>query len=686
MSDETSFAVVLSVAVSGFVALLASTSVCSAQHLCLEDGGCDDLGDSFCSFSNRVSPSGYRLFNLSLTSGTLASLERGVCPPGERQSLIDNTLTCLRARSYPVALQEEIYDTSSSSWHRRYCGRWIDSQSAAVTGKYWSFFDAEAVAADVTEAVTTKTKIRGSTGAMGRFRAACVKATVSNAQGAAVELGYNHLRLQFAAATDQAALLRMVGVLAGHFCDAPAMVGITFRHETRLDINVTSGVDFDGEALADALYAVGATRSERLGAARFANLLKRVTLTTVTLADAEQVAKGSVEGTALENQLSTSVLHAGPNLQPLARFIGAFQTLGAADAVHYLHGAAARCALAARSIVTGELTGIAMSHRAALGRVSPVGTVEIIKPSRVLEATTTTLSQLSATSSLVAASRRTAHARCADATAKLFPDEMDKAVFDAVVSPALYSRLENVVAVMKNAVSVTIRGPIVAPTLYFPLAVSAEVDASVTRVAGAPRGTWGGREGAILSPGFDARDGYLTMALKQARAVYIDRIRLAVSGTSPCNMPALFTATSRNAYYIPGQRCSMLLPGILVPPFADPLYDDASIYARIGYIIGHELAHSTYGQSWRTDVMNALLTGYAASTQSEAIADIVGVAAVMATGKVDNASLCAHVSQVWCGASLASKFPLFYPLYETSHPAMNKRGDLACDFIQKYYS
>ena len=44
------------------------------------------------------------------------------------------------------------------------------------------------------------------------------------------------------------------------------------------------------------------------------------------------------------------------------------------------------------------------------------------------------------------------------------------------------------------------------------------------RIAGAPRGTWGGVTRAFERPTLRAEDGALTMLLKQARAVFLDRL------------------------------------------------------------------------------------------------------------------------------------------------------------------
>ena len=55
----------------------------------------------------------------------------------------------------------------------------------------------------------------------------------------------------------------------------------------------------------------------------------------------------------------------------------------------------------------------------------------------------------------------------------------------------------------------------------------------------------------------------------------------------------------------------MLLPGLLVPPFADERYDQPSLYARAGFVIAHEFAHVTaYTQQWNGAYAERLLADY----------------------------------------------------------------------------
>ena len=101
------------------------------------------------------------------------------------------------------------------------------------------------------------------------------------------------------------------------------------------------------------------------------------------------------------------------------------------------------------------------------------------------------------------------------------------------------------------------------------------------------------RAGRCRRATFGSGDGVFVMAAKQARAVYLDRQGgLAYDATHPCEGPSAYTGLTQNAYIYPSMRCSYYLLGMSFRPYADEAYADASLAARFGYIIAHELAHS----------------------------------------------------------------------------------------------
>ena len=178
------------------------------------------------------------------------------------------------------------------------------------------------------------------------------------------------------------------------------------------------------------------------------------------------------------------------------------------------------------------------------------------------------------------------------------------------------------------------------------------------------------------------------MMLKQARAVYMDRIQRVVRGDSLCEHPPLFDALERNAYMLMYQddACAVLMPGILVPPFADERYSKESLYARIGFVIAHEFMHATAvnKNQWDMRSVQALLRDYRGDHYVEAIADVGAMAALKRASVANNHILCAHVSQLFCartgwldgGATAVSG----------THPSGNARGDAACKFLEEHFS
>tara|TARA_X000001036_G_scaffold24790_1_gene20684 strand:+ start:5969 stop:6400 length:432 start_codon:yes stop_codon:yes gene_type:complete len=75
-------------------------------------------------------------------------------------------------------------------------------------------------------------------------------------------------------------------------------------------------------------------------------------------------------------------------------------------------------------------------------------------------------------------------------------------------------------------------------------------------------------------------------------------------------------------------------------------YDDASLYTRFGYLIGHELAHHTLASPFVTAKLAPLVAEYPAVQHAEAIADIVAAIAIVRSGKATPAQVCESISQV----------------------------------------
>lgn len=706
--------VIVSVCVSLFTCLLASASVCSVFEDCLEQETCIDLRDGWCSFSNLVAPIGYRLFNTSEPSSALQALERGVCAWGERQNVIDGELVCLRERRYPSALNTEIMELGASSFHKRYCGKWLNSDRP-LRVRYWSFFDAEIVARDVNDAISSKHNIHDAVTDVGKFRSACVRMVASNSDGPSAQLAYEHLKKLLPLPSSREELVMTAGILSAHYCDAPAMIGVTYlaSKDGTLSVNVSDGHTFEGLQLWPRLYAAGESRDVGLEAKEFAEVALASKAAIVYKEDVDRYVLGSLRGTVLEGLHYSSTEYTA-ELEHLAKFLSAADSEGIKAAHSYLLGLAAACSYAVRSVTTGSggevgfvsksfvssSEGVDLYQEMETGRTAALGRMpsqsvgdrlEVVSPERMLEATSVGWSLLyrDKMSSTFGTAKDNAESICEQAVSTIFPDEIDASVFEYLVPMHLYRRLEAMTSVIREAVRVTVLGPIIAPLFADASDLSSRVAASVVTVAGSPRKSWAGRNADAVKAGFDSRDGCLVMVMKQARAVFNERVGLALSGVGVVEHPPVMSSLSRNAYMFYHSGVAVLLPGIMVPPFAEKDYDDLSLYSRIGYVIAHELAHVTAAVVWNELTIVKFLSdlGYAPSEYIEAIADVIAVSALLNAGVVDNTTMCQSVSQIWCAREASA---LLSPMVDSrssgSHPPPNARGDRLCVFIQKHYS
>ena len=719
--QESALAVVIAVVFATFASFLTYAATCAEQHACINAGTCYATSSHAlsCAFKTSLTPAGWRMLNQSDQEAAMQKANRGICAPGLRQSVDpdDGSVTCVRQRSYPDALNAEIGDASATSDHQKYCGSWIDASSIMIGNEKWAFFDEAAVEADVEEVLLAKGTGRLAASDVSKFRTQCRTMITSDTTAVASQHAFEYLDGLIGSVANVNNALAALGMLSSHYCDAPASVGLTFG-DSGFIVNVTDGVMLDGQVLRQALYGVGVDHSTRDHAAEYADAMEAIATGDVQLiqdAQAYYVTVGSYVGTWLEGYVSSSfnVLYYAYN-NPLARFAQAFNRYdgGAARARAYLRGVAAYCTFAARSVVTGEFGRISPSLEetahsirrskppaAGLGRLKSTSVdADRFVPANehtLLNASKTTWSSLTASKPLknslmgiAAASRSSARSACLSAARVAFPDAFDKFAFDLLVTDRLYDRLESATADIKNAMEATLGGDLIGPLF------SSDSNQAFTislfqqtrlRIAGAPRGTWAGVSHDFVRPELASTDGALLILLKQARAVFLDRMYKALAGLSVCEHPPVYDGLTRNAYLLlsSSYSCAMLLPGILVPPFADERYDDASLFSRIGYVVAHEMAHVTaFDSLWNAEYVASLLADYQPSTYVEALADVAGVAAIMSLGIVNNETLCGHVSQLWCGRVgwLDHGF-----LSNPSHPVTNERGDAVCSFLRRHF-
>ena len=669
---ETNLSVVLSLIVSTVISLIGLSAQCSEQHECLRHHTCVELDADTCSFANVVSASGWRLFNASNAHVSMEALERGVCTVGNRQTMTASALKCVRHRSYPDATETEIMKPSSQTYHEAACGAWIDTQ--ASVGRMWAFYDEDDVAKDVADALFAKHRVRTASGAPSKFRSACVRMTTSGAAGPAGTEAYVFLAATLPAFTTRNDALRSVGVLAAHFCDAPVQIGLTLRSGVLPD--VTDGNVLSSAEVAEFLYAAGASRNVQDTAVQFATAVANIPAAAASEEDAKQVLLGATGFEEWEHGIDHG------QLPSLYKFVRAFESEGAEAAHAYVLGLAARCSYSVREVVYGAYDGSSFVKTAGLGRLDAPDRLMHVDGLTLSRATSKTLSHMKARQSLATTSRAHAVETCNEVMVNFFPDHADRVIYELLVSEKLYEKMGDGVNLVKAATAAAIRGSIVAPTLKDPEGVARAVEASTIRVAGAPDDTWGGRFQPLPSYDFASKDGALVMLLKAARALFDQRISVVTRGGHAGDLPPVYSSLSRNAYFWSGYNTGVLLPGLLVPPLADAFYDTDSLLSRVGWVVAHEFAHVTARVPWNTDSMNELLSAYEQSTHTEAIADGIATVAIHSLG-VGKDKLCVSLSQVWCGK--AKNDFLSVDSRGGSHPPMNTRGDLLCEFLKQHF-
>ena len=209
-------------------------------------------------------------------------------------------------------------------------------------------------------------------------------------------------------------------------------------------------------------------------------------------------------------------------------------------------------------------------------------------------------------------------------------------------------------------------------------AVVTAVDATVVRIPGAPRGSWAGTTRDLPSADLAHSDGVFKMAIKSARAMFVDRMRLVFDRLGTCDGPPIYDALTRNAYIYPFLGCSVLLLGMLQKPFADARYDNASLASRIGFIVAHELAHTSMRSVWNDEAVHILLHRYEELVHEEALADVMAAVAVVEAGLASAGQVCAHVSQLFCAREPSPSSLFWVQPSGGVHPGPNERGDKLC--------
>lgn len=654
----------------------------------------------------------------SKSSASLAMLTRGPCAPGERQvaSMRTGGLACVPLHAFPNALNIEAQDLARSGPpHMRACGTWLRGGVALQPSlrqrpDYMSMHgDAEATAAVRRIEAAMHDSARVTATNVGKFQFACRR--VVTAGGAAVrraaKRAYAHLleEADVARVATAADAARALGTLAGHYCEAPvalawgrtgAATGAAYR------VELLRSEHFDAYVLGEALFLLDAASATQFAAEAANYALKFLATTEDTTLGAALLPHfvgGALGAHGAVAPSDAARIHTPPIVEFTA--IAELSAREPQQVVAYLHGVAAACALTTRLLLPGadeRSTSGAHAHwltrlRAARPRLHALG--QIVKPPPghdplfPVSAITARNATAARVSQLVGRPHSDVDAACLTFTRALFPDDIARMHHQIVVTPRLYARMEAAVRdVRRGVVEVLATDSRVRNVLGNPDRVAQLVNATTIRIPGAPRHTWAGSNVAAPTAQFSYNDGVLVMAAKQSRAHFINRFRdLALRSVNTCDRPPLYDPLTVNAYVWPDLGCAYYLLGMATPPWADEQYDNASLYARFGYIIGHELAHvSLSGQAQPTyrsaGALGQLLRYYPhrASTRDEAFADVLGTLGVLRTGRLDHTALCAHVSQLWCARVPPSMLTIDIGGARSgpSHPPANGRGDSLC--------
>lgn len=701
--STASFEAVLVIGAAAAAGILAGAIQCDELRRCNDAGTCANSttwGGSWatCSFSNYVDVVADKLYgnNEPDVASRFASLTRGVCAPGERlhRNSVTSAIECAPWRSWPDAFNLEIADEDATALHDQACGAWIEAGPLVqLNVQYNAFYDlSRGIAAIQNADDAAFQSARVSTTDMAKFYAACSATVLSGtaAVRSSAKEAYAHLRTGLGGLTTQRRVLEAVGWLSAHHCDSPVQIGISVSSASFFFATAEQGSAFTASALANALYAVDEPRSLQ-GDAQVGNALINANAPSSPATTAEQM-ETVFEGASGRTDHDTVPLYldATPTLNGLVYITSAGQDRFK-EASAYVHGVAALCAFALHgaldvtageyTLATGELRELRSKRpsAAALGRLRSghfgEGASSEMSNEALGQASTVTFSQLEAMP------KGDPHADCAAIVDFLFPDRMDEQHFRLLVTDDLYERAREITAVLReSAARVVTDNPSIAAVLVDPAAVAEDIRSTTVRIAGAPRGTWAGIQRGYADGVLRSTDGPFVMALKQSRAIFMDRIDILFDGSTPCAGPPVYDALTTNAYIHPNALCTHMLLGILQKPFADERYDNVSLASRFGYVMAHELAHNTLNTQFNQPQYANLLSRYASSAvHDEAIADVISALAIIQSGLATGEEVCRHVSQLWC-----ARVPVWYDHYATSaiHPGPNDRGDHLCLTLQ----
>lgn len=659
--------------IAAFFGIVSLFNSCTTLHAC--DSCTATLRGLGCSYVGSASVYGDAEYNSSASLGELA---RGACAPGERQQLDHGYRVCRPLRAYPDALETEIFGLNTSN-HQQYCGAFIDAKSSVrETALYYSTYDQDAVNHNIQHAIDASFAFPLGEGDLGKFRGACERVYGNVAAlRAASRIAFSKMHGDVLKHdTSVEGRLRDVGALAVHGCDTPVGVSVSVN-AGGFFAHLQAGELPSATRMRLSLAAVHLS-TQVPGALRVLELITGAEPThgVVDEAHALAVLSGAADfPPAIAEAMAGGKLRTEPTPE-LAQFIAvvAAGNVSATDVDAFLAGLLAVCVLEVDDLMDHPEDREALPRFTALGRRRYQGDGDPLNDDDADKGMTGSAFTWSGLS-FFSPGR---HERvCEDFTAALYPEELDAIAYRIVVPDGLSEGIETLWQILKDSVAHVIENdPDIAAVLGDPAGVAAVAKSVELRIPGAPVESSFAQRRADVDLQLSSDSGVVWMALKAAAAQFRRRaLALLNPDASVCDFDFLYPAETANAYILPSFACSHVLLGMLRRPFADDLYTDESLAARLGFVMAHEAAHSTMLTTrsyWRSP---ALFAGYQQSTLDEAIADLVAAKAIVHSELATAEEVCAHVSQLWCGVA-----PLLRPT-NPSHPLVNERSDLLCSKI-----
>lgn len=656
---------------------------------------------------------GVQMPQIGMNSGSdaVAVLDayRGRCIPGMREHQVStSTRVCLPQLAYPSAMVVDAMDLSSNISSRRACGRWLDA--AAETGVTRNvglgFFGVSTMTNAMWDEVAFHVYGDGAllTDSAAKLVGTCRSVVNGGTEelGLASRLAYRELIRSAGSFSTLDDVAGYLGVLVAHACPGP------------VELHLVSD-------------ALGYTAYLRDGAMPLAQDVERsmraLGIDEVwiesAVADIALIASGlaAVEGCAAVPETIVVAIVNGIAGEDLSLVSNAQQAVGLAHlggwfcsleddvpetaflrATALMSGLAAECVSTLASRVLVESGGQSSGLSASVGRTVRAlinDPLEVPSVEDWLSATTRVVSRLPSVgeggegglSAAASAASQDPRDACFELFRYVSVDTAEAILFQALVPPGLYDRLEALVQRVRDAVQAVVVSAPFSSIFVDAEDVAKGVRSSHIRFPGAPMGSWAGRRSVAEEAVLSHAGGVLFNALGHLRAQTRDSLRLAlgrVADYSPCDIPPLYEATHPNAYYLHETGCIVLFIGLLRAPFVDESFDDASLEGRIGFVIAHELAHNSLRSEWNEAPLRELLGAYPSEDlYEEALADVIAMHALhqlTATSRC-NATLM-HMAQLFCAVPGQTFGPSIHPKgntrIDTLRATMENRLGVGC--------